>query len=162
MALTLIRPASDECGNRRPDKAQPPSGTKAMNPGPNNYEISAASARRLPGETGRYSAAEGYANRSYPDPARAETLAPRICASVIGAAKRAFASGDTSNAGFSLASTIATCQISSTCAAFCRCASFGRCNANTHYRRFSQLIDHRFQRDRRNAEAFAQAADRAA
>ena len=27
---------------------------------------------------------------------------------------------------------------------------------------FSQLIDHRFQRDRRDAKAFAQAADRAA
>lgn len=47
-----------------------------LNHRPDNNDISATSARRLPGETGRYSAAEGYANRSHPDPARAETLAP--------------------------------------------------------------------------------------
>lgn len=42
---------------------------------PDNNEISAASARRLPAETARYNAAVGYANRLHPDPARAETLA---------------------------------------------------------------------------------------
>ncbi len=46
-----------------------------LNHRPDNNEISAASARRLPGETDRYSAAVGYANRLHPDPARAETLA---------------------------------------------------------------------------------------
>jgi hypothetical protein len=55
---------------------------------------------------------------------------------------------------FSLASTIATCQIS--WAAFCRCASFGRSRANTHYRRLFSIIDS----SAGVAQAFAQAVAR--